>query len=228
MAGRVPARHRPADAAGRRPRHRRGARPGRLRGRDREVAARRRAGQPGGLADHDRAVPRRRPDPPPRHPARQVPAGGRLAAAGAGARPRRDRRRRPGRRPARADLHGLPPDPVAGCALRADPQAGLRPEHRRRRPGVPDPAPTIAQRIVRAKRTLAAAKVRFELPAGVGAAGPPRRRARGHLPGLQRGPLGHQRRPVVPRRPVRGGAAARPDAGRADARPTPRRWACSR
>ncbi len=79
------------------------------------------------------------------------------------------------------------------------------------------PAPTIAQRIVRAKRTLAAAKVRFELPAGAGAAGPPRRRTRGHLPGLQRGLLGHQRRPVDPRRPVRRGAPAGPDAGRADA-----------
>ena len=81
VAGRVTACDRPADASGRRPRHRRGARPGRLRRGDREVAAGRRTRQPGGVAEHDGAVPRRRPDPPPRHPARQVPAGGRLAAS---------------------------------------------------------------------------------------------------------------------------------------------------
>ena len=39
-------------------------------------------------------------------------------------------------------------------------------ERRRHRQGVPDRPATIAQRIVRAKRTLAAAKVRFELPTG--------------------------------------------------------------
>ena len=55
------------------------------------------------------------------------------------------------------------------------------------------PEPTVAQRIVRAKRTLAEARVPFEVPrararraAGVG--------ARGRLPGLQRGVLGHRRR----------------------------------
>ena len=84
VARRVAAGHRPAGAARRRPRHRRGARPGHVRRRHREVAARRRAEQPGGLAAQDRAVPRRRPDPPPRHPAQQVPAG------------RRRARRRPG------------------------------------------------------------------------------------------------------------------------------------
>ena len=53
------------------------------------------------------------------------------------------------------------------------------------------PEPTVAQRIVRAKRTLADAQIPFELPprdeldsaAGVG--------ARGDLPDLQRGLLGH-------------------------------------
>ena len=59
-----------------------------------------------------------------------------------------------------------------------------------------------------------AANVRFELPGPSRAAGAPRRRPRGHLPGLQRGLLGDQRRPVDPRRPVRGGAPARSDAGR--------------
>ena len=142
--------------------------------------------------------------------------------------PRRDRRRRSGRRPARADLHGLPPDPVTRCALCAHPQARLRPEHRRGRPGVPDsraddrPAHRTGQAHARRGEGAVRAAPR------VGAAGTAGCRTRGHLSGLQRGLLGHQWRPVVPRRSVRGGASARPDAGRADADPTPRRSACLR
>ncbi len=54
------------------------------------------------------------------------------------------------------------------------------------------PEPTVAQRIVRAKRTLAAAGVRFEArasPAGRSAVVCPR----GHLPHLQRGAFGNRR-----------------------------------
>ena len=58
----------------------------------------------------------------------------------------------------------MPPDPVGRRALGAHPQAGLWSAHRGRRAGLPGPEATIAQRIVRAKRTLAAANVRFELP----------------------------------------------------------------
>ena len=81
------------------------------------------------------------------------------------------------------------------------------------------PEVTIAQRIVRAKRTLSAANIRFELP-GDRAAGATRRRTRGHLPGVQRGTHRDQRRPVDPQRPVRRGAPPGPHAGQPDsARP---------
>jgi RNA polymerase sigma factor (sigma-70 family) len=62
--------------------------------------------------------------------------------------------------------------------------------------------PTMAQRIVRAKRTLAAAAVPFEIPDGPGAIGPRFVGARGHLPDLQRGLLGHGRRGRGPAGPV--------------------------
>jgi len=44
------------------------------------------------------------------------------------------------------------------------PCACSRPDHRRDRARIPRPGPTIAQRIVRAKRTLAEARVPFEVP----------------------------------------------------------------
>ena len=52
------------------------------------------------------------------------------------------------------------------------------------------PEPTIAQRIVRAKRTLAEAKVPFEVPRGPAAGAAPLVRAWRHLPDLQRGVFG--------------------------------------
>ena len=90
------------------------------------------------------------------------------------------------------------------------------------------PAATIAQRIVRAKRTLAAAKVRFELPAAS------ERSAR--LDAVREviylvfneGYSATSGDQWFRSRPVRRGAAAGPDAGRADAVPTPRRSACLR
>ena len=82
------------------------------------------------------------------------------------------------------------------------------------------PEPTVGQRIVRAKRTLADQHVPFELPppaelpaaAGLG--------PRGRLPDLQRGVRRQRRRRLDPARAVRrrdaaGPAAGRPAAGRA-------------
>ena len=60
---------------------------------------------------------------------------------------------------------------------------------------------TVAQRIVRAKRTLTAARVPFELPAGPEFTARLSLGARGDLPGLQRGLRGD--------RPVRTGCARR-------------------
>ena len=79
------------------------------------------------------------------------------------------------------------------------------------------PEATIAQRIVRAKRTLAEARVPFEVPRG----GELRRAARvgagGALSRLQRRLLGHGRRRLDAAGAVRGRAAARPDPGGAGA-----------
>ena len=71
------------------------------------------------------------------------------------------------------------------------------------------PEPTIAQRIVRAKRTLAEARVPFEVPRGAELAARLVVGARGHLPGVQRGLLGHGGRRLDAPGAVRGRAAAR-------------------
>ena len=84
------------------------------------------------------------------------------------------------------------------------------------------PEPTIAQRIVRAKRTLAEAKVPFEVPAGAELAGAAGLGARGDLPGVQRGLRGHGGRRLDAPGAVRRGAAAGPHPGRAAARRSPR------
>ena len=76
------------------------------------------------------------------------------------------------------------------------------------------PEPTIAQRIVRAKKTIAKAGVPFEVPSRGGPGRPARHRARGDLPHLQRGLLGHRRRGLAPARALCRGAAARPCPGR--------------
>ena len=54
------------------------------------------------------------------------------------------------------------------------------------------PEPTIAQRVVRAKRTLATKRVPFEVPAPARADGAAGIGARGDLPGVQRGLRGHR------------------------------------
>ena len=71
------------------------------------------------------------------------------------------------------------------------------------------PEPTIAQRIVRAKRTLAEKHVPFEVPRGDRARRPPRLGARGHLPHLQRGLLGDRRRRLDAAGALRRSAAPR-------------------
>ena len=88
--------------------------------------------------------------------------------------------------------------------------------------------PTVAQRIVRAKRTLAAAQVPFELPPRDELDAPARLRARGDLPRLQRGLRRHRGRRLDPPGAARGGAAARPHAGRASSRRSRRSMACWR
>ena len=77
---------------------------------------------------------------------------------------RRDRRRRR-RRPAAPGLHGLPPGALteARVALTLRLLGGLTTDEIARAFLVPEP--TVAQRIVRAKRTLAEAQVPFEVPA---------------------------------------------------------------
>ena len=79
------------------------------------------------------------------------------------------------------------------------------------------PEPTIAQRIVRAKRTLAEAQVPFEVPRGRRARRPAVVGARGHLPDFQRGLLGHRRRRLDAAGALRGRAPAGPHPGRARA-----------
>ena len=77
---------------------------------------------------------------------------------------------------------------------------------------------TVAQRIVRAKRTLGKAGLTFAVPRGKERDRRPRLGAGGHLPDLQRGLCGHRRRGPDPPGPVRRGATPRPHPGAPDAR----------
>ena len=80
------------------------------------------------------------------------------------------------------------------------------------------PEPTIAQRIVRAKRTLAEAGVPFEVPRGAELAERLASVLEVDLPHLQRGLCGDRRRRLDAAAALRGGAAARPHPGRPRAR----------
>ena len=80
------------------------------------------------------------------------------------------------------------------------------------------PEATIAQRIVRAKKTIAECERAVRGAGGRGTGRAAGFGARGDLPDLQRGLLGHRRRPVAATGSLHGGAAARSAAGRARAR----------
>ncbi len=90
------------------------------------------------------------------------------------------------------------------------------------------PEPTIAQRIVRAKKTLAERRVPFEVPRGARAPRASVVRARGHLSRVQRGLLGDGRRRLGASGAVRRRAAPRPHSRRASCPTTPRSTASSR
>ena len=164
-----PAHRRPrADRARRRPR--RGARAGRARRGARAVARVGRPGQPGRLAHGDRQAPRDRPAAP-EQAARAQARGARSRARGAGRTGGRRSRRRAIDDDVGDDLLRLvftACHPVlsteARVALTLRLLGGLTTEEIARAFLVPEP--TVAQRIVRAKRTLAEARVPFEVPRG--------------------------------------------------------------
>ena len=129
----------------------------------------------------------------------------------------RRRRQRRDRRPAAADVHLLPPGAVAGGPGGADPAHAGRADHGRDRPGLPGQ---------RADHGQAAGPGQAEDPerghplpgaARAPAAGAGAGRARGAVPAVQRGLLGHGGRQPGPAEPVRGGDPAGPGAGLADA-----------
>ena len=78
----------------------------------------------------------------------------------------RPRRGGDSRRPAPPHLRRLSPDPLARSSRRAHAAHGRGPAHRRDRASVPGPRATVAQRIVRAKRSLAAATCRSRRHSG--------------------------------------------------------------
>ena len=121
-----------------------------------------------------------------------------------------------GRRPA-PDLHDLPPGPVTGGARRADAAPARRAVDAEIARAFLVSEGTVAQRIVRAKRTLAEARVPFEVPGRDELGRAPVGRARGDLPRLQRGLRGDGRRALDPPGAVRGRAAPGPHPRRADA-----------
>ena len=138
-----------------------------------------------------------------------------VRAGGAAGRPRGRARRRRRRRPPAPHVHRLPSGALDRGARRAHAAPARRPDTDEIARAFLVPEPTVAQRIVRAKRTLA--------DGGGPVRGPARRRARraavvgarGHLPHLQRGLLGDRRRRLDAPGALRGRAAARPHPGRA-------------
>ena len=182
-----------------------------LRRRAGAVAGVGRAGQPGRLA-HDHGQASRHRPAAPSHAARAQAGAARLRDRGA-ARARRARsRRRAGRRHRRRACCGSSSPAVipvlsteARVALTLRLLGGLTTPEIARAFLVPEA--TVAQRIVRAKRTLAEARVPFEVPRGGRAARTARLGARGHLPRVQRRLLRDRGRRLDARRPLRGRAA---------------------
>ena len=206
-----------ADRARRRPR--RGAGAGRSRRRARAVARVGRPGQPGRLAHGHREASRDRSAAP-----QQAGSNASTRSSAASSRPSRMRPRRIST-PRSTTTSATTScgsmftacHPVlsteARVALTLRLLGGLTTEEIARAFLVPEP--TIAQRIVRAKRTLAEARVPFEVPRGRRARRAPVVGARGHLPGLQRGLRGDRRRRLDAAGALRGRAAAGPHPGRA-------------
>ena len=182
-----------------------------------QLAGQRPAARPGRLADLRRPQRRARPGAAPEQ-------RGAAAARGADLGPTTMPRRRS---PSGSTARTIATTCCACCSSAAIPicrrpsrsrsRCASSPAFRSRRSRAPSWSSESAmeQRITRAKRRVAAARVPFETPGAVERAERRRRRRRDDLPAVQRGLLGERRRGAYPRAAVRGGDPARPAAAAA-------------